>query len=147
MKHSQKAREYFLKGYSCAQAVFMAYCDVTGYSEEEAARLSSSFGGGMGRMREVCGAVSGALMVLGLEKGYSDTSDEKAISDHYLLVQDFAERFREHNGSIICRELLEGVKVTEGKTPEKRTREYYESRPCLNLVDNACCILDEMLKR
>ena len=124
----------------------MAFSDVTGYSLEESARLSSSFGGGMGRMREVCGAVSGALMVLGLEKGYDSTDDEEKIKAHYHLVQDFAARFREKNGSIICRDLLEGVEVKKGDEPEKRTEDYYERRPCLGLVADACDILDEMLE-
>ena len=146
MDHAEKARALFLEGYNCAQAVFCACEDLTGLDREKSARLASSFGGGMGRMREVCGTVSGALMVLGLLRGYADPEDPKAKTDHYHLVQEFARRFREINGTIICRELLQGVKTKPGNDPEARTPEYYASRPCLRHCGEAAEIVDELLR-
>ena len=145
MDHAEKAYELFLNDYNCAQSVLCAYEDVTGFEPETAARLASSLGGGMGRLREVCGAVSAALLVLGLVCGYSDPGDQEAKTLHYQRVQEYARRFREANGSIICRELLEDVPVTPGDAPEARTPEYYAQRPCPQLVRQAAAILDEML--
>ena len=145
MKHDEKAKELFMEGYNCSQAVLCAFDDVTGLDVKTAAKISSSFGGGMGRMREVCGCVSGALMVLGLVKGYNDPKASTEKNEHYRLIQDFASRFREENGSIICRELLEGVKVTPGPDAEERTEKYYKKRPCPELVACAARIIDEML--
>jgi C_GCAxxG_C_C family probable redox protein len=144
--YAKKAEELFKNGCNCSQAVLLAFSDVTGLDEETSLKLASSFGGGMGRMREVCGAVSGALMVLGIAKGYSDLSDNNAKKEHYALVQEFARRFKEENGSIICRELLEGVKVEEGNEPEKRTDSYYKKRPCGELCYTAAKITKELLK-
>ena len=146
MDHAEQAGKLFLEGYNCAQAVVCAFSDVTGLDEKSAARLSSSFGGGMGRLREVCGTVSGALLVLGILYGYDDPKDYEAKKAHYQLVQEFARRFREINGTIICRELLSGVKTKPGNEPEARTKEYYESRPCLRHVGEAAAIVDELLR-
>ena len=146
MDHAKRARDLFLEGYNCAQAVACAFCDLTGLDQETMARLSSSFGGGMGRLREVCGTVSGALLVLGLLCGYSDPGDPSAKTEHYHLVQEFARRFREINGTIICRELLAGVKTRPGNEPEERTAEYYERRPCLRHVGEAAQIVEELLR-
>ena len=139
------AEELFYKGYNCSQSVLLAYSDMTGLDEKTAAMISSSFGGGIGRMREVCGAVSGGAMVLGLIKGYSDPSDRKAKAEHYALIRDFAGRFKTENGSYICRELLEGTGAGEGGTPQERTPEFYKKRPCARLISSACGIIDEML--
>ena len=108
--------------------------------------MASSFGGGLGRLREVCGTVSGAALVLGIARGYSDPEDYAAKKAHYALVQEFARRFREVNGSIVCRELLKGISATEGGAPEARTEAYYRKRPCPNLAYCAAEILDEILK-
>ncbi len=145
MDHVKRARDLFLEGYNCSQAVFCAFDDLTGFNLSESARLASSFGGGMGRLREVCGTVSGALLVLGLLQGYDDPGDMEAKKNHYHLVQDFAARFKEKNGTIICRELLKDTKVKAGNEPEGRTPEFYASRPCLRLVEEAADILEEML--
>ena len=145
MNHADKAKELFEQGYNCAQAVLLAFDDVTGLDGEAAARLSSSFGGGMGRMREVCGAVSGALMVMGIAQGYSDPSASDKKHEHYANIQEFARRFKEENGSIICRELLAGVPTAVGTAPEARTQEYYKKRPCAELVRLAAKTLDDML--
>ena len=144
MNHGEKAEKLFLEGYNCAQSVLCAFEDVTGFERETAAKLASSFGGGLGRMREVCGAVSGASMVLGLAKGYCDPKDFEAKKAHYARVQEFARRFKEQNGSIICRELLSGVDTEKGGVPEKRTEQYYHKRPCALLCRQAAEILDEM---
>lgn len=146
VNHGERAFELFNSGCNCSQAVLCAFSDVTGLDNETALKLASSFGGGMGRMREVCGAVSGALMVLGIAKGYSDLSDGNAKKEHYALVQQFAEKFKKENGSIICRELLSGVKVTDGVSPENRTENYYKKRPCGELCRTAAEITEELLK-
>ncbi|MBU5461407.1 C-GCAxxG-C-C family protein [Lachnoclostridium sp. MSJ-17] len=145
MTHAEKAEALFCEGYNCAQAVLLAFGDITGLDEKTAAMLSSSFGGGLGRMREVCGAVSGASMVLGVLHGYDDPKDSEAKKTHYHLIQEFARRFKEENGSIICRELLSGVKTVGGNDPEARSESYYKKRPCPKLVFQAAEIVDEML--
>ena len=145
LDHAELARQLFLQGYNCSQAVVCAFCDVTGLEMDAAARMASSFGGGLSRLREVCGTVSGAALVLGIVKGYSDPRDYAAKKAHYALVQEFARRFREQNGSIICRDLLRGVDVTGGSVPEERTEEYYKKRPCPELAYRAARILEDML--
>ena len=143
-QHSDKAKDLFLGGYNCSQAILCAYGDMTGLDNATAIRIASSFGGGLARMREVCGAVSGAAMVLGLLRSDDDPSDHEAKKAHYHLVQEFARRFTELNGSIICRELLNGA-GTPGNDPEKRDESYYKKRPCPLLVEQAAQILDELL--
>ena len=145
MTHADKAEQLFREGYNCAQAVLLAFGDVTGLETETAARLASSFGGGLGRLREVCGAVSGASMVLGLCRGYSDPGDAQAKRDHYHLIRELARQFRAENGSIICRELLSGVETAGGNDPEARTGAYYRKRPCPQLVRQAAAITDLLL--
>ena len=144
MTHREKAIEYFRAGYNCAQSVFAAFCDVTGYSEEDALRLSSSFGGGMGRMREVCGALSGMYMVLGVLYGYDNADEKDGKKQLYSDVQALAEKFKGKNGSIICRELLKNP--PSNPTPSERTEEYYASRPCVRMVMSAATLLDEFIK-
>ena len=143
--HAECARALFLEGYNCSQAVVCAFEDVTGLDRDTAARLASSFGGGLARLREVCGTVSGAALVLGLARGYSDPKDYAAKKAHYARVQEFARRFRAQTGSIVCRELLAGVEVTGGMAPEARTEAYYKKRPCPMLAFTAAQILEEML--
>ena len=104
--HAECSRQLFLKGYNCAQAVFCAFSDVTGFDLDTSARMASSFGGGLGRLRETCGVVSAAALVLGIVKGYDDPADYEAKKRHYALVREFAERFRAKHKSIICRDLL-----------------------------------------
>lgn len=143
MDHSVYAAELFLKGYSCAQAITVAFCDVTGLDEAFSAKIISSFGGGMGRLREVCGAVSGMMAVAGLLYGYSDPEDDNAKMSHYALVQELAGKFREQAGSIICREILKNPPSDPKPTP--RTEEFYKQRPCARLVVLAAQILDEYI--
>ena len=144
---SQQAKENFAQGYNCAQAVLLAFCEETGLSREQAAKLASTFGGGMGRMREVCGAVSAMLMVEGLVEGYSDPKAKEEKSEVYARVRALADRFREKNHSIICRELLIDAEVTPGTEPEARTKEYYERRPCGCYVEDAALILAQALSQ
>ena len=140
MTRAEKAAELFLNGYNCAQAVAVAFCDLTGMEETFTAKLASSFGGGMGRMREVCGAVSGMLMVAGALYGYDAADDEVAKKAHYTLVQELAGQFREKAGSIICREILKNPPSDPAPTP--RTEAFYKDRPCARLVYLAAQILD-----
>ena len=140
--HSIRAGELFLAGYNCSQSVVVAFCDLTGLSEEFSAKLSSSFGGGMGRMREVCGAVSGMLTVAGLLYGYG-APDDAAKKAHYTLVQALAGQFRDEHGSIICREILKNPPSDPSPTP--RTAEFYKTRPCARMVMTAARILDEYI--
>lgn len=141
------AKELFEKGYNCCQAVLCAFCDDICLDEKEALRLSSSFGGGMGRLREVCGAVTAMFMIAGIKYGYSDVNDPKAKEEHYRLIQKLGENFREKNHSIICRELL-GLDVkTDTPVPSERTKEYYQSRPCSDLVRCGAEIIANEIKR
>lgn len=144
--HREKAKELFGEGYNCAQAVFAAFCDETGMDFETALKLSSSFGGGMGRLREVCGAVSAMFMVAGIKYGYTNPKDDTTKQKHYELIQELAKKFKDKNGTIICRELLALQEQAISPVPSKRTKEYYESRPCSELVGDGAEIVDELIK-
>lgn len=146
-KRAKQAGLYFVEGYNCAQAVAITFADELNMEKEDVAKLISSFGGGMGRLREVCGAVSGALLVLGWLKGYSDPNDDEAKKKHYALVQEFAKRFKAMHGSIVCREMLRGVplKQENSPVPEERTEEYYKTRPCARFVEDAVMVLEDLL--
>ena len=146
MTHQEKARQNFLNGYNCAQAVFCAFCDVTGMDEREALRLSSSFGGGMGRLREVCGAVSGMFMAAGLLYGYDDLEDKSLKAAHYARIQELAARFSSQEKSLSCRELLGLTETHSAPEPSDRTQEYYQSRPCPRIVETAARILDQYIE-
>ena len=146
--HAQKAGDLFYEGYNCAQAVFCAFSDITGYDQDTSARMASSFGGGLGRLRETCGAVSAAALVLGIVYGYDNPADYEAKKRHYELVRQFAERFKAKNASINCFKLLSdaGLKPESGSAPEQRSEEFYRKRPCPKLVCDAAGILDDMLR-
>ena len=144
MEHGVKAAKLFYEGYNCAQSIAVAFCDVTGLKEDFAAKLVSSFGGGMGRMREVCGAVSGMLMVAGLLYGYETPGDDKSKKEHYARVQALAGAFREQVGSIVCREILKNPPTDPNPSP--RTAEYYKERPCAHMVYVAGQVLDDYMK-
>lgn len=145
MNRADLAKANFLKGYNCSQAVLSAFCDVTGLEEETALRISSSFGGGMGRMREVCGTVSGIFMAAGLIFYNADVPSAQQKSNQYAIVQELARRFKEKNGSIICRELLSGVAADSSPLAEERTETYYKKRPCADLCYDAAEILEGYL--
>ena len=144
MDHGMKAAELFLSGYNCAQAVAVAFCDVTGLEERQAARMASAFGGGMGRLREVCGAVSGMLMVLSYLYGYDTPGDDISKKRLYGEVQALAGAFRAENGSIICREILKNPPSDPNPTP--RTAEFYAKRPCAKMVMTAGRLMDRFLE-
>ena len=143
MDRGTQAAELFLQGYNCAQAIAVAFCDVTGLDKDFSARMASSFGGGMGRMREVCGAVSGMLMVAGLLYGYDTPGDDVSKKAHYTLVQELAGSFREKNGSIVCREILKNP--PSDPTPSPRTSEYYAQRPCARMVALAVRTMEQYI--
>lgn len=145
-EREKRAGELFKAGYNCCQAVAMTFADVIGLSEDEIARLTSGFGGGMGRMREVCGTVSAMTMVAGAIKPANDVNDKAAKTANYALVQDMAGEFKQMNGSIICRELL-GLSKPEGSpVPSERTSEYYRKRPCGELCSIAAGIISRKLE-
>jgi C_GCAxxG_C_C family probable redox protein len=142
----EKARKLFKEGgYNCCQAVVLAYNDVFGIDDRTAAAMASGFGGGRGRVREVCGSVSGMVMLAGLIKPADDPTDKAARTANYALVQELAGEFKSINGSIICKDLL-GLSsdsaptsdsihgIPESPVPSDRTPEYYKKRPCEELV-------------
>lgn len=143
-EYAETAGKLFTSGYNCSQAVLLTFAEELGLPFDMAARLSSSFGGGMGRMREVCGAVSGMFMAAGLLCGYDDPKAQTEKTEHYKRIQELAARFKEHTGSIICRELLGlDIKGADSHVPEKRTEEYYKKRPCKEMVEIAARITAE----
>ena len=143
MDRGMKAAEFFLGGYNCAQAVAMAFADVTGLDEKTSARMVSGFGGGMGRLREVCGAVSGMFFVLSTLYGY-DSPDDKVKKQLYTDVQKLAAEFKEENGSIICREILKNP--PSDPNPSARTAEYYALRPCARMVYTAASLMEKYME-
>ena len=143
MNHGEKAFNLFKSGYNCAQAVAVSFCDRTGLTDKQAARMASSFGGGIGRMREVCGAVSGMFMVLGLLYGYDDPKDDATKKVLYTDVQALAEEFKKDAGSIICRDILKNP--PSDPNPSPRTAAYYAMRPCERMVFNAATLLDDFI--
>ncbi|WP_330379393.1 C-GCAxxG-C-C family protein [Butyrivibrio sp. AE2032] len=146
MTRREAAMDNFYKGYNCSQALTLAFADLVDLDEKTLSRMASSFGGGMGRLREVCGSVSGMFMITGLLYGYDgpETGDVKA--EHYARIQELARRFEEKHGTIVCREML-GLSVRHDvPVPEARTREYYKKRPCAEIIGDAAEILEEYIK-
>ena len=144
--YGQKAKKLFLEGYNCSQSVFLAFEDKYDMDHSMAMKLSSSFGGGMGRLREVCGAVSGMFMVAGLLYGYDEPKNFEAKSEHYARIQELADEYRERNGSIVCREILGLGKGKADPVPSRRTKEYYQKRPFPDLVAMAAAIMEEYIR-
>lgn len=139
------AYENFLKGYNCTQAVVAAFADELGLDEKTAARISCGFGGGMGRLREVCGTFSGVVMVMSWLYGYSEPKNIAAKTALYEKIRALAAKFRKDNGSIVCRELLGLEKAEDSAVPEPRTAEYYKKRPCPELCRYAANLLEEFI--
>lgn len=131
---AEQAKFYFTQGYNCAQSVYMAFADLFGMDTKQAAIIAAPLGGGMGRLREVYGACSASFLIAGLANPCDNPIDTKSKKECYAMVQRLAERFREENGSIICRELLGLGEKKESPTPSLRTTEYYKKRPCAELV-------------
>ena len=140
MNKADRAEELFRKGYNCSQSVFVAFAEEIGMSEEEAARMAAPFGAGFGKLREVCGAVSGMTLVAGVLQGYSDPADAQGKKELYALVQKMCREFEEKESSLICRELL-GLE----EEPAVRTEEYYRSRPCVGACRTAAEIAEKYL--
>ncbi len=146
INHKERATELFKQGYNCAQSVFGSFSEDLGIDFETAVKIASSFGAGMGRLREVCGAVSGMFMVVGYKYGHTNPKDYAAKTEHYKLVQELALKFKEINGSIVCRELLGLKEKSSSPIPERRTASYYKKRPCAELVGIAAELVEETIK-
>ena len=142
-----KATALFKQGFNCSQAVFAACADIYGIADEALAlRLAASFGGGIGRMRETCGAACGMFMLAGLENGSATPGDAEGKKQNYALVQKLASKFKDENGSLICSELLGIAPKPQEPTPETRTDAYYQKRPCVEMVASAVRIYLENLE-
>ena len=144
--HVEQAKALFRQGYNCAQSVLLAFADEAGLDHDTAARLSSSFGGGMGRLREVCGAVSAMFMIAGFRRGYTSPTDDEAKAQHYRRVQQLAAEFKAQHGTILCRDLLGLEEGPDHYRPAARTEDYYAARPCEQCIADAAAILDRWLE-
>ncbi len=144
----EKAVELFKEGFNCSQAVVGAFADKYGFTREQALKMSASFGGGIGRMRETCGAACGLFMLAGLETGCTEGSNSNGKAANYALVQELAEEFKQRNGALRCADLL-GLSKKEPvvSTPEARTNQYYAKRPCVKMVEEAARIWCEYLEK
>lgn len=140
--YSEKAVNNFKQGYNCAQSVFLAFAEDFGFDKETALKLSSSFGGGMGRLREVCGAVSSMFAICGLKDGYTSPSNDDEKAKHYERIQNLAQKFESEFGSIICRKLLNLSDGADSPIPSKRTEEYYQARPCEDFIKFASELIE-----
>jgi len=145
MTKAEQAKQLFLDGHNCAQAVFCTFARELGLDDKTALTLSACFGGGLGRQREVCGAVSGMCMALSLKYAPQDPTDQMAKAKFYARVQELCAEFKKENGSIICRELLGLSAGPSAPTPEKRTDAYYQHRACADKVKCAAAILEKYL--
>ena len=143
----EQARIYFESGFNCAQAVFAAFAQEMGMDESAALRLSSSMGGGMGGLREVCGAVSGMFLAVGGLMGYDAPDDPATKLEHYTRLQVLAERFHAEYGTIICRELLAQHQIDPSPIPADRNEAYYQKRPCARYVEACAALVEELLQK
>lgn len=146
MEKQEQAAQYFLDGYNCTQSVLLAYQEELDFDADTLLKMGASFGGGMGRLRQVCGTVSGIFMVLGFLYGYTDPKDMEGKTKQYERVQALAERFEQRNGSIVCREILGLRQKKDAPAPSERTAEYYKKRPCAKMVYDAVEILETFRK-
>ena len=145
----QRAVDNFMQGYGCCQSVVAAFADLYNLDDSMAKRIAAGFGGGVGRMRMMCGAVSGMVMLAGMEDGPEDSDNRKAKTECYSRVRQLVEKFKDENGSIICEELLKmnGCKaVKDTAIPDERTAKYYAERPCARKVASAARIYAEFLE-
>ena len=142
----RRAEELFVSGYNCSQAVVAAFADLFGFTEEQGLKLSAGMGGGMGRLRLTCGAVSGMAILAGMDCGSADASDREGKSANYKVVQELCERFKSEHQSLICAELLNIRKGAPlSYEASERTAEYYKTRPCVNMVVTAAKIFADYL--
>ena len=144
----EMAVSLFKEGFNCSQSVVAAFADKYGFTREQALKMSASFGGGIGRMRETCGAACGLFMLAGLETGATEGADRDGKAANYALVQELAEEFKQRNGALRCADLL-GLSKKEPvvSTPEARTDQYYAKRPCVKMVEEAARIWCEYLQK
>ncbi|SFB00285.1 C_GCAxxG_C_C family probable redox protein [Acetitomaculum ruminis DSM 5522] len=146
MTRKEAAMNNFLKGYNCSQSIILAFEDMLPVDKEILSKMASSFGGGMGRLREVCGSVSGMFMIAGLLYGYAGPETGQIKAQHYKRIQELANRFEEKHGTIICREML-GLSIHhDDPVPDGRSAEYYKKRPCREIIGDAAKILEEYIK-
>ena len=146
MTRREKAMANFKKGYNCSQSIILAYQDMIPIDKSILSKMAASFGGGMGRLREVCGSVSGMFLIAGILYGYDEPETGQVKAEHYARIQELARRFEEKHGSIICREML-GLNVKHDvPVPEARTSEYYKKRPCAEIMGDAAEILEQYIK-
>lgn len=145
-EYAEKAGELFHEGYNCAQAVVAVFADEVGLDMDTAMKFGASFGGGLGKMREVCGAVSGMAMVAGMKYGAYEIGDNARKKEHYALIRELADRFKAINGSIVCRELLHLDRGVTEATAEIRATEQYKKRPCRELVADAARVFAEYVQ-
>jgi len=142
---ADEAERLFRQGYNCSQSVFAAFADIVGMTIGQAAKLASPFGAGFGKMREVCGAVSGMTLLAGYLLGYTEPTDQAGKKALYDKIQTMCRAFEETEGSLICRELL-GLKEGEDLSePAVRTEEYYRSRPCVRVCRRAAQIAEQFI--
>ena len=144
----QRAVENFMQGYGCCQSVVAAYADLYGFTDLQAKKVAAGFGGGVGRLRMMCGAVSGIVILVGMDCGQTEGDDQEGKAACYKVVQRLLERFKELNGSIICAELLglNGCKVSTNYIPDERNAEYYKLRPCVAKGESAARVFAEYLQ-
>ena len=146
MTRREAARANFLNGYNCSQSIILAFEDLLPMEKSQLLKISSPFGGGMGRLREVCGSVSGMFMIVGLLYGYDAPETGQRKAELYARVQELAHRFEEKHGSIVCRELL-GLNIRHDlPVPEARTKDYYKKRPCPEIIGDTAEILEVFIK-
>ena len=146
MTRREMAMANFYEGYNCSQSIVLAFADLIPIEKATLLRMASSFGGGMGRLREVCGSVTGMFMIAGILYGYDGPETGQVKADHYARIQELAHRFEEKHGSIVCREML-GLSVRHDvPVPEARTQEYYKKRPCPEIIGDAADLLEQYIK-
>lgn len=146
MDYVAKAKENFLNGYNCAQAIFCAFADKTGLTREQSLKTASSFGAGMGGMRATCGAVTGMFMAYGAIFGYVEPNDFSGKTEQYKKIRELAKKFESEYGTLCCAELLKSLPQKLQSNPLPRTEEYYKVRPCVLFVETAAKILQEELE-
>lgn len=146
MTRKEKAEAFFLQGYNCAQATALAFADLFPFDQDTLLRMTASFGGGMGRLREVCGAMSAVSLTAGILYGYKDAGDDEGKAAHYARIQDLADRFEAVYGTIICRKLLGLTVRRDPPVPSRRTAEFYAARPCKEIIGTAAGILEAYIK-
>ncbi len=147
MTSAEKAVSAFQAGYNCAQSTFMAFIDDLGIEKRQAMKLASGFGGGMGRMQEVCGAVSGGILALGATFGHGEPSESEAQKKTYTLVQELMKRFKAQHASCLCRDLVQGIDLKTEEGQKQFKERDLRNKVCVPCVRTAVEIVEELRKR